>query len=93
MCTRARRANMKFFTKMIKKLEGNPFEKANSVKVELFENEEALELIRSMEEGKIRFIRMKDCTFSSRTLADLREQGYTAENINYQGRPGILLKW
>ena len=74
---------MNFLATIVRKIEGNPFKKANSVRVELLENEEALELISSMEEGKIRFIRMKDCTFSSRTLADLREQGYTAENINY----------
>ena len=84
---------MKFFAKLVKKLEGNPFEEANAVKVELFEEEEAMELISSMKESKIRFIRMKDCTFASRTIENLLEKGYTAQNIIYQGRPGILLKW
>lgn len=84
---------MKLLAKLVEKLEGNPFEEANTIEVELFKEEEALELIESMKESKVRFIRMKECTFSDRTLRNLKAKGYTAENINYQGRPGILLKW
>lgn len=77
----------------LKKILRNPFEEANTVRVELFEDEEALVLIESMKQSGVSFIRMKDCMFDEATLEKLQERGYTAKNIIYQGKPGVILKW
>lgn len=82
---------MNLLRKLFGKKEENPFEEAGTFEVELFEDEEALILIKAMKESNVSFIRLKDCQIAEETERKLREKGYTAKNIQYQGRPGILL--
>lgn len=82
---------MNLLERLFGKKDNNPFKENKDFKVELFEDAEAQMLLDIMDESDTTFVRMKNCTFSKETKRKLKERGYTAKNIMYQGRPGTLL--